>query len=748
MFADGSNGFGTASAALSLRVRGGPRDGQIVRLTDAKCTIGASPGCTLRLRGKDVRPVHCLIVRGRANTVVRRWSADTFFNGETFDDRPLTLGDRLRCGPVEFEVVNEHGEAPRLAQPAFGTPALGACADGSGTQVLPNPCGTQVLSNLGGTQVLSNLGGTQVLSPGSMRPQTDPTMTVAMGQVRPFAASSPNAAAPNVTEMLPRSGATPDAVLQQQQQELRRQAAELAERKSQLTQQAAELAKREEQLRQREEEFASRATQIASQSATDTATNAPANVAAVPDPSNASGGTQLDELRKKLDEEREALERGKRELEAQHAIRAAEHARWQEDHRQWKSQRQAAENQMEGLHAQVEHQLAEILARRKNLDQDREAWKSESEQNRRQLEQRAADVARQAEELEDWRKKFEAERQHASQLLEEAGRYEQLRSELASVRADLTARDNELAAARAELARQAAESAQREADSKAALAEATQQHGHADAEYREKLVQLEQQAEELLRIRTQLEREYTEFQAAKQQAQRAEPAPPVKASGLSTLSTWNLLKDRVDFDAEEAPPGAPPARQTSQPVRPSEPIGEDEESIERYMASLIQRVGGKSAQASPTYTPAETSTPASSPSIEPAVVAEAVETIKPEPPRPAIRKAQTVTPEDVAAMRELANLNTRVAITRHGSKRLVYNVMMKAMMTAAAFATAVAVYVLHTEHAPLPTIGAAACAVIGAMFFARTTTAIKQLLASRRGLTAGDEETTAANRPA
>lgn len=744
MFADGSTEIGTASTTLSLRVRGGPRDGQIVKLADTKCTIGASPGCTLRLRGKDVRPVHCLIVRGRANTVVRRWSPDTLLNGETFDDRPLTLGDRLRCGPVEFEVVNEHGEAPRSPPSAFGTPALGACADVSGTQVLPNPCGTQALSNLGGTQVLSNLGGTQVLSPGSVRPQADPTMTVAMGQVRPFAASPPN-----VTEILPRAGTKPDSVLEQQQAETRRKAAELAERESKLITRASELEKRAEQLRQREAELADRQTQFAAQSSTDTTTNAPASsTTSSPDANNALVAAELKELRRKLDEDREAVDRGKRELEAEHAIRAAEHARWQEDHRQWKSQRQAAENQMEGLHAQVEHQLAEILARRKNLDQDREAWKSESEQNRRQLEQRAADVARQAEELEDWRKKFEAERQHASQLLEEAGRYEQLCSELTTVRNDLAARDSELAAARAEIARHVAEATQREAEFRTALAAATKQHGHANAESRDKFEQLEQQAEELLRIRTELEREYAEWQATKQ-AVSAEPVPVQKSNGLSSLSTWQLLKDRVDFETDEAVPATPPARQAvPQSVRPSEPVGEDEESIERYMASLIQRVGGRSTQSGPTHNPAESPTPASSPSNSPAVVAEAVVTIKPEPARPAIRKTQTVTPEEVAAMRELANLNTRVAITRHGSKRLVYNVMMKATMTAAAWATAVAVYFLDVEHETLPMIGAAACAVIGAMFFARTTTAISQVFASRRGLTTGDGETAGPNRPA
>ncbi|MCD4726746.1 MAG: hypothetical protein K8R46_03730, partial [Pirellulales bacterium] len=90
---------------LVLRVFGPTRDGRIVRLKSHKCTIGAGKHCSLRLRAPGVAPLHCLVVRGRAGAVVRRWAADTLLNHQAFDDAPLLPGDRLSVGPVELEVL-------------------------------------------------------------------------------------------------------------------------------------------------------------------------------------------------------------------------------------------------------------------------------------------------------------------------------------------------------------------------------------------------------------------------------------------------------------------------------------------------------------------------------------------------------------------------------------------------------------------------------------------------------------------
>jgi len=106
---------GSATGELVLRVVAPSREGQIVRLRSYKCSVGAGPRCTLRLRARGLRPVHCLIVRGPRRAIVRRWSPDTLLNGQSFTDAELRTGDRLSMGKVELEVV-EPGWMPRPAR--------------------------------------------------------------------------------------------------------------------------------------------------------------------------------------------------------------------------------------------------------------------------------------------------------------------------------------------------------------------------------------------------------------------------------------------------------------------------------------------------------------------------------------------------------------------------------------------------------------------------------------------------------
>ncbi len=112
-------------AELVFRVRAPSRQGQIVRLRSPKCSVGSGPQCTLRLRARGVRAVHCLILRGRAATLVRRWAPDTRLNGRAFLDQPLEPGDLLSIGPVDLEVVSlgssravQAGAEPRTAPAA------------------------------------------------------------------------------------------------------------------------------------------------------------------------------------------------------------------------------------------------------------------------------------------------------------------------------------------------------------------------------------------------------------------------------------------------------------------------------------------------------------------------------------------------------------------------------------------------------------------------------------------------------
>jgi hypothetical protein len=110
--------LGSSPGDLVLRLSNGPHAGRIVRLSSAKCSIGSAADCTLRLRGAGLDPVHCVILRGSRQTVVRRWSDDTRLNDRRFDDMPLQHGDRLTLGSLEMQVMSVSGEVRDLAQSA------------------------------------------------------------------------------------------------------------------------------------------------------------------------------------------------------------------------------------------------------------------------------------------------------------------------------------------------------------------------------------------------------------------------------------------------------------------------------------------------------------------------------------------------------------------------------------------------------------------------------------------------------
>ena len=91
---------------LRLRLRGGPLDGQELRLTSAKVSIGGAAGCTLRLRAPSSLPLYAWVLRGPEGCIVRRFTPHVLLNGGAFDEATLFDGDRLRIGAMELEVVS------------------------------------------------------------------------------------------------------------------------------------------------------------------------------------------------------------------------------------------------------------------------------------------------------------------------------------------------------------------------------------------------------------------------------------------------------------------------------------------------------------------------------------------------------------------------------------------------------------------------------------------------------------------
>jgi hypothetical protein len=105
---------------MTLRVHAPKHEPREVRIRSPKCTIGSAAGCTLRLRARGVDGLHCWILRGPQGSIIRRLHGSTMLNGAQFDEAPIRIGDRLRIGPVEVEIV-ECNQPPSAPQPMFSS---------------------------------------------------------------------------------------------------------------------------------------------------------------------------------------------------------------------------------------------------------------------------------------------------------------------------------------------------------------------------------------------------------------------------------------------------------------------------------------------------------------------------------------------------------------------------------------------------------------------------------------------------
>ncbi len=114
---------------LTIRAHGPGCDGEIVRFSAMKSTVGSDAACTYRICDDQIQPVECLILRGNGGSIVRRWGDGIRLNGQQFSDARLEPGDRLTIGSVELEVIEDH--AP---------PALPADAPSQSEETLPAVC--------------------------------------------------------------------------------------------------------------------------------------------------------------------------------------------------------------------------------------------------------------------------------------------------------------------------------------------------------------------------------------------------------------------------------------------------------------------------------------------------------------------------------------------------------------------------------------------------------------------------------
>jgi len=97
---------------VQLKVLVGSSAGHLIKVPGPKFYIGRSEDCQLRPRSDLISRHHCAIVMEGDYVAVRDFGSKngTFVNDErVMSERELKPGDRLKIGPLEFEVCIDRG---------------------------------------------------------------------------------------------------------------------------------------------------------------------------------------------------------------------------------------------------------------------------------------------------------------------------------------------------------------------------------------------------------------------------------------------------------------------------------------------------------------------------------------------------------------------------------------------------------------------------------------------------------------
>lgn len=129
---------------------------------------------------------------------------------------------------------------------------------------------------------------------------------------------------------------------------------------------------------------------------------------------------------------------------------------------------------------------------------------------------------------------------------------------------------------------------------------------------------------------------------------------------------------RHEEPAVEPEPPAEPLRRTGRAEPAAQPATDEEESIEAYMARLLNRMRGGADEPSPAQTraaqtraAAEAAAPAPAPVVDEPVIAPIETILSTEEPLTLVPRATTGPACDMAAMRALANMSVHSALTTH-----------------------------------------------------------------------------------
>jgi pSer/pThr/pTyr-binding forkhead associated (FHA) protein len=116
---------------ISLVVAQGVHAGKVIPVTSADFVIGRDPQCQLRPASPAVSKQHCAVSARDGKVYLRDCGSTngTFLNDEQIaGEREVKTGDRLRVGPLEFDLRIEVGSPSSKSSPAVKPAAVPATA--------------------------------------------------------------------------------------------------------------------------------------------------------------------------------------------------------------------------------------------------------------------------------------------------------------------------------------------------------------------------------------------------------------------------------------------------------------------------------------------------------------------------------------------------------------------------------------------------------------------------------------------
>jgi hypothetical protein len=447
--------------------------------------------------------------------------------------------------------------------------------------------------------------------------------------------------------------------------------------------------------------------------------------------------------------------------------------------RQLAEQLRSAREQIRRLHDESERSHEDSATARESLVREQELLaveferrkselEAEMEQRGQQLEARAAVLSQQEQEFAITRaateKEFDARQQELAEQHEQIQR-EQSRTEqeILQARREVHSSSEQLECQKQELQRARTAWEQQRRGQEEQLLERAELLKRRRAELAEGEAEIEAARAELENLRTELEQ--LRAATAKLQPPPHEDSDPVQPAydpvpltpGDETVSdVLGRMGQTVDEDGPADGPIAPPSAvesnpepvQAPLPIVPKAPAqspslnqpaeyagvgGKHEETVEEYMARLMQRLrGGQGTnQAAPLSTVLSTVPEAVADVPAPAPVAETqTATVEVEPPAPGEEPAETpeyrprnLAPErgaDLGALRDLANSSARSAISSHKVKMDGKAAVRKAIATVAALVGTVALVYWLGCSGPLALAGTGIALLLSLIWGAQT----------------------------